>query len=163
MFNKVILEGNLTRDIEMKYSNSNSALAKSAIAITRKYKLNGEKKEETCFVDITFFGRTAEIANQYLKKGSKILIEGRLHFEQWIDQQSGQKRSKHSVSVETMQMLSSRSQENQYDNYDDYQAPIDDDYRGDKNTNQEENQSSSGSFASVPPANGYNKIPNANQ
>ena len=67
-----------------------------------------KKKEETCFVDITFFGRSAEVANQYLRKGSKILVEGRLSFEQWVDQTNGQKRSKHSVIVETMQMLDSR-------------------------------------------------------
>lgn len=61
-------------------------------------------------MDITFFGRSGEVANQYLRKGSKILIEGRLNFEQWVDQTNGQKRSKHSVIVETMQMLDSRSE-----------------------------------------------------
>ena len=109
MFNKIILVGNLTRDIELKYtSGSNTALAKTAIATSRKFTSNGEKKEEVCFVDITFFGRSAEIANQYLRKGSKCLVEGRLMFEQWTDQQ-GQKRSKHSVTVESMQMLDSKS------------------------------------------------------
>ena len=108
MFNKIILVGNLTRDIELRYAQSGSAIAKTAIATSRKFTLNGEKKEETCFVDITFFGRSGEVANQYLRKGSKILVEGRLQFEQWVDQTSGQKRSKHSVIVETMQMLDSR-------------------------------------------------------
>lgn len=108
MYNKVILAGNITRDIELRYSQNGSAIAKTAIATSRKFTLNGEKKEETCFVDITFFGRSGEIANQYLQKGSKILVEGRLSFEQWVDQTSGQKRSKHSVIVETMQMLSPR-------------------------------------------------------
>ena len=107
-YNKIILVGNLTRDIELRYAQSGSAIAKTAIATSRKFTLNGEKKEETCFVDITFFGRSGEIANQYLRKGSKILVEGRLQFEQWVDQTSGQKRSKHSVIVETMQMLDSR-------------------------------------------------------
>ena len=107
MYNKVILVGNLTRDIELRYAQSGSAIAKTAIATSRKFTLNGEKKEETCFVDITFFGRSGEVANQYLRKGSKILVEGRLQFEQWVDQTSGQKRSKHSVIVETMQMLDS--------------------------------------------------------
>lgn len=97
--------GNLTRDIELRYTQSGSAIAKTAIATSRKFTLNGEKKEETCFVDITFFGRSGEVANQYLRKGSKILVEGRLQFEQWVDQANGQKRSKHSVVVETMQML----------------------------------------------------------
>ena len=108
MFNKVILVGNLTRDIELKYTSGGTALAKTAIATTRKFTNNGERKEEVCFVDITFFGRSAEIANQYLRKGSKCLVEGRLMFEQWTDQQ-GQKRSKHSVTVESMQMLDSKA------------------------------------------------------
>jgi single-strand DNA-binding protein len=108
MFNKVILVGNLTRDIELRYSQSGMGIAKTAIATSRKFTSNGEKKEEVCFIDITFFGRSAEIANQYLRKGSKILVEGRLNFEQWVDQNGG-KRSKHSVTVENMQMLDSRS------------------------------------------------------
>lgn len=107
MYNKVILVGNLTRDIELRYSQGGMGIAKTAIATSRKFTTNGEKKEEVCFVDITFFGRSAEVANQYLRKGSKILVEGRLNFEQWVDQ-NGQKRSKHSVTVETMQMLDSK-------------------------------------------------------
>lgn len=114
MYNKVILVGNLTRDIDLRYSQNGSAIAKTAIATSRKFTINGEKKEETCFVDITFFGRSGEVANQYLRKGSKILIEGRLQFEQWVDQQSGQKRSKHSVIVETMQMLDSKPSDQPY-------------------------------------------------
>lgn len=107
MYNKVILVGNLTRDIELRYSQAGLGIANTAIATSRKFTSNGEKKEEVCFVDITFFARSAEIANQYLRKGSKILVEGRLNFEQWSDQ-NGQKRSKHSVIVETMQMLDSK-------------------------------------------------------
>ncbi|MBL4730491.1 MAG: single-stranded DNA-binding protein [Sulfurimonas sp.] len=107
MYNKVILVGNLTRDIELRYSQSGMGIANTAIATSRKFTSNGEKKEEVCFVDITFFARSAEIANQYLRKGSKILVEGRLNFDTWVDQ-SGQKRSKHSVVVETMQMLDSK-------------------------------------------------------
>jgi single-strand DNA-binding protein len=116
MFNKIILVGNLTRDIELRYSQSGMGIAKTAIATSRKFTSNGEKKEEVCFVDITFFGRSAEVANQYLRKGSKILVEGRLNFEQWVDQ-NGQKRSKHSVIVETMQMLDSRGDNNQGGGY----------------------------------------------
>ena len=108
MFNKIIVVGNLTRDIELRYTNGGTALAKTAIGTTRKFTANGERKEEVCFVDITFFGRSAEIANQYLRKGSKCLVEGRLMFEQWTDQ-AGQKRSKHSVTVESMQMLDSKN------------------------------------------------------
>ena len=109
MYNKIILVGNLTRDIEIRYSQAGLAISNTAIATSRKFKANdGEQKEEVCFTDITFFGRSAEVANQYLRKGSKILVEGRLVFDQWVDQ-NGQKRSKHSVAVETMQMLDSKN------------------------------------------------------
>ena len=109
MFNKIILVGNLTRDIELRYSQGGMGIAKTAIATSRKFTTNGEKKEEVCFVDITFFGRSAEVANQYLRKGSKILVDGGLNFEQWVDQNGG-KRSKHSVTVEIMQMLDSKGE-----------------------------------------------------
>jgi len=108
MFNKVVLVGNLTRDIELRYAYSGSAIANTAIATSRKFTQNGERKEEVCFIDITFFGRSAEVANQYLRRGSKILVEGRLKFDQWVAQ-DGSKRSKHSVIVETMQMLDSKA------------------------------------------------------
>ena len=108
MFNKVVLVGNLTRDIELRYAQSGSAIANTAIATSRKFTQNGERKEEVCFIDITFFGRSAEVANQYLRRGSKILVEGRLNFDQWVAQ-DGSKRSKHSVIVETMQMMDSKA------------------------------------------------------
>ena len=109
MFNKVILVGHLARDIELKYTQSSLAIAKTAIATSRKFKTaTGEQKDEVMFIDITFFGRSAEIANQYLRKGSKILVEGRLVLDQWDDATTGQKRSKHQVTVDTMQMLDSK-------------------------------------------------------
>ena len=114
MFNKVIMAGNLTRDIEIRYLPNGSAVSNTAIATSRKFTAqNGEKKEEVCFIDITFFGRSAEIANQYLKRGSKVLVEGRLSFDQWNDQQ-GQKRSKHSIVVEAMQMLDSKESDKEW-------------------------------------------------
>lgn len=109
MYNRVVLVGNLTRDIEMRYTPTGTAVGATGIAVTRKFTTNGEKREETCFVDISFFGRTAEIANQYLSKGSKVLVEGRLKYEQWTDQ-NGQNRSKHTISVENMEMLGSSAQ-----------------------------------------------------
>ena len=135
MFNKVILVGNLSRDIEMRYSQSGVAIANTAIATSRKFTVNGEKKEEVCFVDITFFSRSAEVANQYLGKGSKILVEGRLNFEQWVDK-DGQKRSKHSVIVETMKMLDSK-QDGQSSNG---QAPHQDGYSGNQYQTPQSNQ-----------------------
>ena len=108
MFNKVILVGNLTRDIELRYTPSGTAVGNTGIATNRKFKSSdGQQREEICFVDLTFFGRTAEIANQYLKKGSKVLVEGRLKFDTWEDQNGG-KRSKHSITVENMTMLDSK-------------------------------------------------------
>ena len=104
MFNRIVLVGNLTKDIELRYTQSGAAIGSCGIAVTRKYTLNGEKREETCFIDITFFGKQAEIANQYLSKGSKLLVEGRLKFDQWTDN-NGQNRSKHTVAVENMEML----------------------------------------------------------
>jgi single-strand DNA-binding protein len=110
MYNKIILIGNLTRDIDFKYlQGSNTPLSKGAIATSYKYKgSDGSQKEETCFLDFSIFGRVAEVANQYLHKGSKVMLEGRLIFEQWQDQQSGQNRSKHSLRVDTMKMLDSK-------------------------------------------------------
>ena len=110
--NKVILLGRLVRDIDLRYTQSQMAIGKTAIAVTRKYTLNGEKREETCFIDITFFGKQAEIANQYLGKGSKLAVEGYLKFEQWQDN-NGQNRSKHSIAVESMEMLGDAKQNNQ--------------------------------------------------
>ncbi len=110
--NRVILLGRLVRDIELRYTQGGAAIGSSGIAVTRKYMLNGEKREETCFIDITFFGKQAETANQYLQKGSKLLIEGRLKLDQWADN-NGQNRSKHSVAVEVMEMLGEPKQSNQ--------------------------------------------------
>ena len=105
MYNKITLMGNLTRDIELRYSQSGSAIGSTGLAVNRKWKTNtGEQKEEVMFIDITFFGRTAEIANQYLRKGRQVLVDGRLSLEQWTAQ-DGTKRSKHAVIVESLQMI----------------------------------------------------------
>ncbi|NOR57560.1 MAG: single-stranded DNA-binding protein [Sulfurimonas sp.] len=150
MFNKVILVGNLTRDIELRYTQGGMGIAKTAIATSRKFTANGEKKEEVCFVDITFFARSAEVANQYLRKGSKILVEGRLNFEQWADQ-NGQKRSKHSVTVETMQMLDSKG-DNQGGGY---QAPAQN--NGAESYNQPQGQQQAQSYQQQQPSYGNNE------
>lgn len=110
MFNTVIMVGNLTRDIDLKYMSNGTAIAKSAIATSHKYKsATGEQKDEVCFLDFNIFGRSAEIANQYLRKGSKVLLEGRLILEQWTAQ-DGSTRSKHSLRVESMKMMDSKNQ-----------------------------------------------------
>ena len=117
MYNRIILVGNLTRDPELRYMPNGGAVCTTGIATNRKFKKqDGSAGEEVCFVDITFFGRTAEVANQYLKRGKKILVEGRLKLDQWTDQNGG-KRSKHSVVVDSMQMLDSKgSNEGGYNN-----------------------------------------------
>ncbi len=106
-YNRVVLLGNLTRDVELKYTPSQVAIAKIGLAVNDRVKKNNEWVDETTFVDITFFGRTAEVAGEYLNKGSQILIEGRLRYETW--ESEGQKRSKLSVVGDKLQMLGSRS------------------------------------------------------
>lgn len=109
MYNKVIMIGNLTRDIELRYLPSGAAVAKGAIATSFNYKTStGEKKEEVCFLDFNIFNRSAEVANQYLRKGSKVLLEGRLVLEQWTAQ-DGSNRSKHALRVDNMKMLDTKS------------------------------------------------------
>ena len=111
MFNRVIMLGNLTRDCELRYLPNGGAVCTTGLATNRRFKKeDGSQGEEVCFSDITFFGRTAEIANQYLSRGKKVLVEGRLKLDQWTDQQ-GVKRSKHSVTVESMEMLGDRQQD----------------------------------------------------
>ncbi len=111
MYNKVTLLGHLTRDVELRYTPSGTAVANTAIATSKKFKKqDGSSAEEVCFIDLSFFGRSAEVSNQYLKKGSKVLIDGRLKFDNWMDN-NGQKRSKHSVLVEVMQMLDTKPKE----------------------------------------------------
>src|SRR5881394_2797591 len=108
-FNKVILLGNLTRDPEVRYTPKGTAVAELGMAVNRIYTAeNGEKREETTFVDVTLWGRTAEIAGEYLKKGRPVFIEGRLQLDTWDDKQSGQKRSKLKVVGEGLQLLGGR-------------------------------------------------------
>lgn len=103
-FNKVILMGNLTRDVEIRYIPSGMAVAEVGLAVNDRRKgQNGEWVEETTFVDVTLWGRQAEIAGEYLSKGAPVLIEGRLKLDQW--EKDGQKRSKLRVVAENMRML----------------------------------------------------------
>ena len=108
-FNKVILLGNLTRDPEVRYTPKGTAVTELGMAVNRVYTAeNGEKREETTFVDVTLWGRTAEIAGEYLRKGRPVFIEGRLQLDTWDDKQSGQKRSKLKVVGEGLQLLGGR-------------------------------------------------------
>ncbi len=107
-FNRVFLMGNLTRDIELKYTPGNLAIAKIGLAVNRRYRTaDGEDREETTFVDCDAFGKTAETMSKYLAKGRPVFIEGRLKLDQWEDKE-GNKRSKMSVVVEGFQFIDSR-------------------------------------------------------
>ena len=109
--NKVILIGNVTRDPEVKFTSKGSAVTDIGLAINRNYTLdNGEKREETTFVDVELWGRLAEIAGEYAKKGRPIYIEGRLRMDTWEDKASGQKRSRMKVVGENLQLLGSRTE-----------------------------------------------------
>jgi single-strand DNA-binding protein len=104
-FNKVILLGNLTRDPELRYTPKGTAIAELGLAVNRTVPEGEGKREEVTFVDVTLWGRTAEIAGEYLKKGSPAFIEGRLQLDTWEDKTSGQKRSKLKVVGESLQLL----------------------------------------------------------
>ncbi len=107
--NKVMIMGNLTRDPEVKYTPKGTAVADLALAINRVYSTDaGEKREETTYVDVELWGRQAEIAGEYLRKGRPVYIEGRLKLDTWDDKQTGQKRSKMRVVGEALQLLGSR-------------------------------------------------------
>ena len=101
--------GNLTRDPEVRYTSSGTAIAKLGMAINRYWRnQEGQQQEETTFVDVDAFGKQAETIGQYLKKGRPIMVEGRLKLDQWDDKQTGQKRSKLGVVLENFQFLDSK-------------------------------------------------------
>jgi single-strand DNA-binding protein len=109
--NRVLLIGNLTRDPEVRYTPKGTAVADIGIAVNRVYSgEDGEKKEEVTFIDVTLWARQAEVAQEYLKKGRQVFIEGRLQLDTWDDKQTGQKRSRLRVVAENMQMLGSRGE-----------------------------------------------------
>jgi single-strand DNA-binding protein len=110
-FNKVILMGNLTRDPQVRYTPGGTAVAELGLAVSRSWfdKQSNSRREETTFVDVTLWGRQAEVAGEYLSKGRPVLIEGRLQLDQWDDRETGKRRSKLKVVGESMTMLGSRS------------------------------------------------------
>lgn len=109
-YNRVVLMGNLTRDPEIRYLQSGTAVSDIGVAVNDKRKnASGEWVEEVTFVDVTLWGRTAEVASEYLSKGSPIFIDGRLKLDSW-ETQDGQKRSKLKVVAERMQLIGGRGQ-----------------------------------------------------
>ncbi|HYE63465.1 MAG TPA: single-stranded DNA-binding protein [Phycisphaerales bacterium] len=107
--NKVMLMGNITRDIELRHTAGNMAVAKLGIATNRKWKTpEGETREEVMFIDCEAWGKTAEVINQYFSKGRPILIEGRLKLDQWEDKETKAKRSKHVVVIDAFHFVDSK-------------------------------------------------------
>ena len=105
-FNKVILMGNLTRDPELRYTPKGTAIARIGLAVNRVWKTeSGENKEEVTFVDCDAYGKTGETIGQYLKKGSPVLVEGRLRLHTWEDKNTKQKQSKLRVDVENFKFV----------------------------------------------------------
>jgi single-strand DNA-binding protein len=108
-YNKVILMGNITRDIELKTIASGQSVAKIGLAVNRRWRTpEGEQREEVTYVDCDAWGKTAETMAKYLGKGRPVFIEGRLKLDQWQDKESGQNRSKLGVVIETFQFVDSR-------------------------------------------------------
>lgn len=109
-YNKVILMGNLTRDPEMKYIPSGTAVTNFGLAMNERYtdRQTGEQKENTCFVEVEAWGRQAEVANEYLSKGRPVFIEGSLKFDSW-ETEDGSKRSRLSVRAFRIQFIGGRS------------------------------------------------------
>ncbi|MCB1091405.1 MAG: single-stranded DNA-binding protein, partial [Verrucomicrobiae bacterium] len=109
--NKVMIIGNLTRDPEVRYTPKGTAVTDIGLAVNRNYTTDtGEKREETTFVDVTLWGRQAEIAGQYMKKGRPVYIEGRLQMDTWQDKQTGQNRSRLKVVGDAFQFLGGREE-----------------------------------------------------
>lgn len=106
-YNKVLLMGNLTRDIEVRHTQGNQAVANFGLAVNRRFRVGDEQREEATFVDCEAWGRTAEVMGQYLRKGRPVFVEGRLRLNQWKDQE-GNNRSKLLVVVENFQFVDSR-------------------------------------------------------
>lgn len=111
-FNRVILMGNVTRDFDVKYTASGTAVCEIGLAVNRQWfdKATNQKKEEVTYVGVTCWGRTAEIAGEYLRKGSPVHIEGRLAQESWDDKETGKKQTKTKVVCESLQLLGSKGE-----------------------------------------------------
>ena len=106
--NKVILMGNLTRDPDTRSLPSGTSVCEFGLAMNRRFVSNGKEVDETCFVDVVVWGRSAESCRQYLEKGSQVLVEGRLKYDQWEDRNGGGKRSRLSVVAEQVTFVGGR-------------------------------------------------------
>lgn len=108
-YNRVILMGNLTRDPQLRYLPNQTAVVDIGLAVNHRYRTSsGEDREEVMFIDCTAFGKQAEVINQYCQKGRPLLVEGRLKLDTWDDKQTGQKRSKHKITIDNFQLIGGR-------------------------------------------------------
>ncbi len=121
-YNKVMLMGNLTRDVELKHTAGNTAVANLALAVNRRYRVNEESREETTFVDCEAWGRTAENISKFFSKGRPIFVEGRLKLDEWQDR-DGNKRSKLRVVVENFEFVDSNGRSGGSDSSSQSKAP----------------------------------------
>jgi len=103
-FNRVILIGNLTRDPELRYTSGKLAVCEFPLAVHHHYRMNDEFKEEVCYIDVVSFGRVGEVSKQHLRKGSQVLVDGRLSQGHW-ETPEGRKKSKYEVIARTVQFL----------------------------------------------------------
>src|SRR5215217_346678 len=111
-YNKIILVGNLTRDPQLRYLPSQMPVCDFGMAVNHKFRTkNGEDREEVLFIDVSAFGKQAEIINQYCQKGRPLLVEGRLKYDTWEDKTNGSKRSKHTIVLEDFQFLGGKGGE----------------------------------------------------
>ena len=104
-YNRTVLMGNLTRDVDLQHSGAGNPYANAGLAVNNRVKKDGEWTEEPCFIDLMMFGRTAEIAAEYLSKGSPVLVEGEIHQDRWEDKETGAPRTKHKVVCNTLKLL----------------------------------------------------------
>ncbi|HEY1374708.1 MAG TPA: single-stranded DNA-binding protein [Candidatus Binatia bacterium] len=107
-YNKVILLGNLTRDPDLRYTPAGLAVCEFPLAVTHKYRIHDEVKEEVCYIDVVVFGRSAEPVKEHLRRGARALVDGRLTQRRW-ETPEGQKRSKYEVVAATVQFFDAGS------------------------------------------------------
>lgn len=151
--NRVMITGNLTRDAELRTTPSGTAVLNLGVAVNdRRRNQNGDWEDYANFIDCTMFGRRAESLAQYLTKGTKVAIEGRLHYSSWEDRNSGQKRSKVDVTIDEIEFMSSRNGGGQsYDSGNGGYAP----QRNDAYSNQSAQQPQGSSYSEPPAAAAY--------
>lgn len=109
-YNRVILMGNVTRDVEVRYTPNGTAVCTVGIATSKPFKQGDQWKEKTTFLDVTCWARNAEVAGEYLRKGSPVFIEGTIELEKWDDKKTGEPRSKVQIVCESLKLLGSKGE-----------------------------------------------------